>query len=261
MILPRIASASIVVAAMLFTAIPVNACDPQDICASDSLWYRATAVTLSVTDLMSGHRSQLKFVIRDDLNIAIEGESAKNGETIHGKVMLIGGRFLLTKGVDSKEGEAIDALDGCLLPYQLLATALSQAYPDGPDSIQGSKSVDIKEELRGIRIATQSAEGYYPPPWSLSGSTERVDARTIAFSLVFKVLDPKSRAESKFEGRWQKAVHLPVFDPHMSLEGWEEYNLGRYSTQQNNVKIIDYTTKAVAARFSTLGDAQKSLKK
>jgi hypothetical protein len=74
--------------------------------------------------------------------------------------------------------------------------------------------------------------------------------------LKFTFTQAKNRQnelEDNYSGSWGRLSDAPSFPDDMSLEGWNTYLLGLFTTNIKGVTIINYRAKPVEAQFSNLG--------
>jgi hypothetical protein len=261
MIRPR---AAIAFAVSLFLGVTVAhaACgDAKTICAGGSPWYEANAARVRFSASGSADFAEWQFLVPDPLDIEIRTTSSHEGKIEKGTIILVHGRMMLTRGLSLERGYEIDAIDSPVLSYQLAMTLLTQAFPKGPAELHGTHAVDLRERERSIQVATTSASGEYPPPWTLKGKVARTDSENIAFALTFTFPAEKARETLAIEGTWTKRMRPPALDPNMKLEGWNAYALGPISIKQQGGTILDYGAQARPTQLRTLGELQKSLRR
>ena len=236
-------------------------CGPKDpdICAAGSPWYAANFVKLSVIQPKVTDITRFTLTIPDPLNLVIDQDNVFQGKAQKGTIKLVEGRAMLTRGLSLENGYEIDALDGPILTYQILISLLSQAVKNGPDKLAGTKNINISEKERGIRIATMSASGYFPPPWALTGSISRMDKEAVDFSLRFTYPQDKASAVLLFDGVWKKLQQAPEIDSAMSLSDWKLHLLGPVEIKQEGSTILDYAAQSKPTPLGTLGELRKSI--
>lgn len=235
--------------------------DESFICAAGSPWYQASESKIRVSSGGSSDFAQWKFLFPEADSVSIDFDTRAQGIAQTGKILLVGGRVMLTKGFSPGKGYEIDALDLPILNYQLVVTLLSQAFPPGPDKFEGKQTVSVSEQKRGIKIATTSASGRYPSPWTLKGEMQRRDVETIDFSFTFSCAENGAQQAFLISGEWKKAAKPSPLDPSMSLEGWSLYALGGTSIKQQGATILDYAAKPQGTSLRTLGELQESIRK
>jgi hypothetical protein len=165
-------------------------------------------------------------------DVRVDMEEVEGGKAAgHAAVGLVGGRILITRGMELARGQEIDALDGPVLTVKLLYAVLARAFPDGPQSIPASKQVDLHESEVGIRFSTASASGHILPPWQARGSVKKPDDSRLEVDLRLagSSADPNVRAGDKVDMRFQGTLRKrssAVYDEAMPLADWKVYGAG-----------------------------------
>jgi hypothetical protein len=165
-----------------------------------------------------------------------------------GRVGMVAGRVMVSKGMTLRPGYEIDAIDGPILSMRLVLTVLGRVFPDGPGAIVGLAEVGRDDDV-GIRFGTPSASGYIAPPWRVSGTVENYNAGAVAFDLRMTVPAQVKDAKNatgvlNFKGRLATRTG-PVFRDGDSLEGWTVYTLGPQA-QRRGTGTLDYGAKPIA---------------
>ena len=167
-------AAILIVSAGAVSAQSTGGCgDESVICAAGSPWNRANEAKLRVSTEASTDFARWLFSMPDEHSLSIDFESNSQGQHEAGRILLVAGRVMLTKGFSPPKGYEIDALDLPVLNYRLAITLLSQAFPLGPDKFTGKQAIVLEEKKRSIQVATISAGGRLPAPWKLTGEMRR----------------------------------------------------------------------------------------
>lgn len=181
---------------------------------------------------------------------------AANGEQKKGKIGLVGGRIMLSQGLELRRGYEIDALDGPVLELRLVLSVLSRVFPKGPDSVQGTVRVDYAGKA-GIKYATPSASGYMPLPWHAAGEVRRQDdglSYDLHITAPTRPGAPMKEYTMLVSGKLA-GLEGPVFDDGGSLEGWTVYGLGVQAESEGGSTKYDYGAKPQGAgRARTFAD-------
>lgn len=204
-----------------------------------------------------------EFTFAGDNDVLITTETHQGKEQTRGTILLVSGQAMLTKGLSLERGYEIDALDTPVLMYQLVVSLLSQAAPEGPEKLEASRKVHLAEPKRGIQIATQSASGRFPPPWTLSGSINKAGPRSFDYSLVFTYPadDSGKKTTIALSGVWKKDPTPPALQDGMSIEGWSLHTIGPFSLKQEHSTILDYGAQKRPLEVRTLGELRRALAK
>jgi hypothetical protein len=173
-----------------------------------------------------------------------------------GRLIVIGGRALLMRGVPHEIGYEIDALDGPVLMHELVVALLDQAFPRGPGALRGVVPIKIVQKSRAIRIATASASGRLEAPWSLTGTARRDGAR-IEYELVFAFTASDATKSMRVAGVWEKAADVLALDDHMPLDGWTVHWLGPMSSESDQGTTLDYGANPDSKHWVNLSALRK----
>lgn len=266
-IIPRLAAVLLLMPSAAAGGAERDPCgdDLAVICATRSPWYRATGVRLRVLERGVEGFGEWNLSIQDPLNLAIDVETTRDGKSNKGKVLLVGERVMLSKGLALERGYEIDAFTEPVMYYQLVAGLLWQVFPAGPERFADSLVAAADETKRGIRIATSQATGQIIPPWNLRGWVRRKGRQSIDFALTLDFpLDSARNSPRRvlvFDGTWRKAPRPPVLDAKMQLEGWSAHAIGPTTPiRQEGAAILDYG-RASPVVLHTLGELQAALRR
>ncbi len=181
----------------------------------------------------------------------------KQQETVKGvTLLLVGGKAVAVTGDDVPSGKELELLDTAGLQVQLVEHILARAYPQGPSSVKGRKTIAITEKKEPIRIGTTGAKGYFSPPWRVTGEATPLAPDKVGFEFVFSFSGEKKKSEKlAFAGIWHRDPEPPRFDDRLPLTGWKIYLLGTRTDQGGG-----YAT-AETERYQTLGDLRAAIAK
>ena len=90
-------------------------------------------------------------------DIRIEREVSDPKDPQRGTILMVAGRVFASKGLKSKPGSEIDALDQPLLYSLLLAQVLTRSMSIGPAALTTPQKIAFEDTTRDIRFATPSA--------------------------------------------------------------------------------------------------------
>lgn len=235
------------------------ACDPDPECDDPAAWASFTRVVLKLTagDSDAGAVWHASFD-QETMDALIESEMHGPDIAQKGTIALVGGRIMLSKGMELKPGYEIDALDAPVLYIKLAMIVLGRVLPDGPEAISGHRDVDLTDTT-GIKYATMSASGYIPAPWQVQGRVERDAGGSVTFDLALTY--PLEQADG--EGGTY-TMHMngtlamrdgPVFRDDDSLEQWTVYSVGPREIKTEGGMILDYgATPENESEYRTIGD-------
>ncbi|RAU22821.1 hypothetical protein CU669_05380 [Paramagnetospirillum kuznetsovii] len=233
--------------------------DKTNECDARSPWYAANVVRLATANPNSSDTSRFTLSIHGQNTLTIDLDNRDQGQAQQGTVTLVEGRAMLTRGLTLPKGKEIDALDAPILTYQLLITLLNRSLPDGPDSLAGSRKVDLAETERPIQLATNSASIELRPPWKLTGTVSRRNSETLDYALVLTYATKSGAHVMSLDGDWSKLRQPPPFDDSMPLAGWRYHSLGVVVYRQDGATVLDYTDPSHPSPLSTLGELRASI--
>jgi hypothetical protein len=196
-----------------------------------------------------------------DMQVDVETFDGK--ETKKGKIMMVGGRVMATKGPITEPGYEIDALDSAILEQILVIRLLGASMPNGPTK-KGSQQIDFSNSKTGIQFATPSAQGFIAPPWKLKGEVRVLASDVVEYSLALtsatkgKPADQGGEYAANFSGRLSKKETAKISDA-MSLDGWNLYGVGVQTRKEGNATAYDYGTAPATTIYKTVADIRKKL--
>ncbi len=203
----------------------VNAkdCDPE--CDGPTPWSNFTSVDLKLSDADGKWEGKWhgEFDHNND-DLLIDMQIPDQEKPIKGTIALVGGRVLLTKGIDSKQNVG-DSLDTPVLYMKLAQIVLGRAVPGGPASFEREFRIDLHEPKIGIRFATPSAEGHITAPWSASGKLKKLKGGAVQYDihLTGGTQDPLGNKTPDIDIKMSGTLSMlgrAVFSDAMSLKGW-----------------------------------------
>jgi hypothetical protein len=139
-----------------------------------------------------------------------------------GTIVLIGGRWMLTRGFTSAGRKEIEALDVAALNSQLVIVLLTAALPGGPPAPGPPQHVRFAEKANPIRIATATASAVYGAPWTVTGSVTVSGANAPAtYQLSFTCSEQGVAQTMEFAGSAGDAKSPVDLPDSMKLAGWK----------------------------------------
>ena len=161
-----------------------------------------------------------------DARIAVELRD--DGTHTTGTILLIAGRWMLTRGFSSKAGKEIEALDVAALNSQLVIVLLTAVLPGGRPAPGPPQHVRFAEKGKPIRIATPSTSAEYHAPWTVTGSVTVPEADAPAsYQLSFTYSEEGVARTLDFVGNVADAKSPVDLPDSMKVEGWK---ISRLST-------------------------------
>jgi len=231
--------------------------DPE--CGDPTPWAGFTQIVLKQSSIDASNVAIWKASFDHQRNdILIETVTKNTGKTTKGFIAMVGGRIMLSKDLKMESGYEIDYLDGPVLSIKLLMIVLSRVFPNGPEDVTGTVTID-KNDKTGIRYATPSASGYIPAPWSVQGYIEKKSEENFTYdiALTFPINQKMKKEQTytlKMAGELSMLNHA-VFLNSQSLNGWTTYGLGPRQIKYNKSTIIDNgATPSEEPTYKTIGD-------
>jgi hypothetical protein len=155
-----------------------------------------------------------------DARIAVDLRD--DGTHTTGTILLIGGRWILTRGFTSKAGKEIEALDVAALNSQLVIVLLTAVLPGGRPAPGPPQQVRFAEKVKPIRIATASTSSEYHAPWTVTGSVTVPEAEAPAsYQLSFTYSEQGVARTLDFAGSVADAKSPLDLPDSMKVAGWK----------------------------------------
>lgn len=234
-------------------------CGQDAACTNLTDWSRFTRINLAQTgpgkDDSSAWRGHFDRE-RGDLRVDVDSRWGRT--TMKGSIALIGGRTMLSRGLDLERGYEIDALDAPVLAFQLAMILMTRVFPEGPGRIDSEQLIDHRGE-QPIRLATQSAGGTIPAPWTLKGRIRKLPDGSLPFELAFAWTGESGGSEVQMSGSFGMREG-PVFEDSASLEGWKVYGVGPQKYEREGSTILDYGARPEqAGDLRTIADIRAAI--
>jgi hypothetical protein len=255
---------AIFLSAVCFPAIAEDCNEKSDPCGKQTGWNEFEMVRLRMKQ--TGIDTPAQWVMRTsrvnfDLQVDIDFPDPKSPQS--GTLMMVEGRTLISKGVGFKTGREIDALDVPALYVILTGKVLSRALPDGPEALKGRRAVMHEDKKVGIQFATPSAQGFIPPPWSVSGTVIANADGSRDFDLVLNWTE-EGKANVKRPMTMSlvgQLTHNSDFklDNNMSLVGWNVFGVGPIVEKAEGATRYDYGAKPMKTIAKTIADIRAAI--
>jgi hypothetical protein len=200
---------------------------------------------------------------KETYDIQVDVETSDGKETKKGKIMMVGGRVMATKGPITEPGYEIDALDSAILEQILVIRLLGASMPNGPTE-KGRQQIDFSNAKTGIQFATPSAQGFITPPWRVKGEVRVLASDVVEYSLALtsgtkgKPADQGGEYSANFAGKLSKKATAKISDA-MSLDGWNLYGVGVQTRKEGNATAYDYGAAPAMTTYKTVADIRKKL--
>ena len=200
---------------------------------------------------------------KEAYDIQVDVETSDGKETKKGKILMVGGRVMATKGPITEPGYEIDALDSAILEQILVIRLLGASMPNGPTE-RGSQQIDFSNAKTGIQFATPSAQGFIAPPWKVKGEVRVLASDVVEYSLALtsgtmgKPADQGGEYSANFVGKLSKKATAKINDA-MSLDGWNLYGVGAQTRKEGSATAYDYGAAPATTTYKTIADIRKKL--
>ena len=247
----------------LCVAYEENTC--ADPCGKPTVWedFNVFQVKMSVPS-KPGYTSYQGQFDQESLDFQIDVETSDGKKVSRGRILVIGGREMATRGPVTEPGHEIDALDAAVLQRQLVTRLLGEVLPKGPEEVQGMRKIDFKKEKTGIQFATPSVQGFIAPPWHVSGDVKIVAQDFIEYELMLtsgtkgKPLDQGGEYAANFSGRLSKIASAKI-DDTMPLDEWRVFGLGVQTRKEGNSTVYDYGAAPTSETYKTVAEVRKKI--
>lgn len=250
---------SLMTACLIWLRPAVAAGDKDLECGDPTAWSGFTRIVLKESSVGSADVVEWKVSFDHGTNdILIYTDAHGQNTSINGSIAMVGGRIMLSKGLELEPGYEIDALDAPILNIKLLMILLGRAFPTGPAEVAGQTKVDISDNT-GIKYTTPSASGYIPAPWTVQGNAHKLAQDQVIFDLTLtfpvKKKDNNSEHYSLLLSGELSMLPNPVFLDNDTLDGWKLYGVGPRRIEQAGSTILDYgATPEQGSSYRTIGD-------
>jgi hypothetical protein len=191
-----------------------------------------------------------------DARIAVELRN--DGTHTTGTILLIGGRWMLTRGFAAKSGREIAALDAAALNSQLVIVLLTAVLPGGRPAPGPPQHVRFAEKTKPIRIATATTSAEYRAPWTVTGSVTVPQAAAPAtYQLSFTYSDAGAARTVDFAGSVADASSPLELPDSMKLAGWKIRRLGTQPESAATGSQPGARAQHAVPKVATLGELRQ----
>ena len=231
----------------------VLACEKEKVdCGSVTFWHEGNSIELNMNDEQSQNKSRWHMKLYSGNDIIIEKDEKYQGQSIQGVLGIIGGRMMITKGLELRNGYEIDAADGPALMIQLMLRLLSEVAPEGPLKITAPIDINHKEPKKGIKLTTAAASAVFGTPWSVTGTLAPGQDSVINYSLNFTSKVGEKDYKLLLTGTWAKDNALGKLSGDKKITDWQVYKIGPYTKKYKGGTIYDYGAQPVSETFNNV---------
>ena len=235
------------------------------LCAKGSSWFKAKNIYLEMSsvELKLSTSYDMKIYDNNDMTLRLKHSKLTSGD-LPGEAILLAGRALLIKNINTKENYAIDIIDGTALFQQLVFTILELAADKGPGKIELPFNKYISESVYPIQATTKSASALFGAPWKSKIDLANVKDGNISYKIYFTYLHENGKeANFKMEGLLsnygEKNINEIISDDFRISE-WQQYNIGPYSKNMEKGTIYDFGTTRIEHPYATIGELRKYIR-
>jgi len=222
-------------------------------------WFQGNRIVVKSTQPPGKDFSSVTMLTAANGDSEIQTSGTSEGRQFSGTLMIVSGSRMLASGLPISPGSEIDTLDIPVLQVQIALKLLARAFPGGPRSIHGETPINVSETVKPLEVATPSASGAFPPPWSISGKATETSGR-ISFVLAFSIQGQEQPLT--ISGTWERLTTAPAFPDSQPIAGWRVFALGPYSrTDPAGGTIYDYGAQEITTGFKILGEVRADAKR
>jgi hypothetical protein len=182
-------------------------------------------VRLEVDFPGNGYHASWQLFRKNTGDLLIRSELNEPGEVVHGDILLVENRAVLSRGYDEGAEELI-SYDAPALMMQLGLRLLERSEPAGPSAVTERVSTETRDDINYIHLDTGAAVGGFPPPWKVTGTlapdgdTKRKFDLRFSFNAGGAAGTDEQNAEMRLSGSAEYAAsEFPVADD-LDLGPW-----------------------------------------
>ena len=237
MIQLRHGALSVVLSAILAAAaavFPARACEKGEPCDKQAGWFASfNTFGLRMAGPTGGDSAQFRghYSAAPGADVQILMDWTKNGVAKQGEAIVLGGRILITNGLDLQEDAALATIEGPLATASLGAALLAEAFPQGAASVQPHNEIKIDNGAHTIETVASGEGGAFLGPWELSGVADKTTSGRISYQLHFKSkrkepAEPREQGvetayDVALEGYFENETPAFALPDDKPLKGWK----------------------------------------
>jgi hypothetical protein len=192
---------------------------------AETRWADPSSVELNIEFPGEGYHASWALFRCSCGDLLVSAELAAPEEVVHGDLLLVSGKAVLTKGFGVYQDEAAASLDAAALMMQLALRLLERSEPGGPAKIMAPVEVDLLDSVNHIYLDTGYAEGSFQAPWSVAGtiSAKGDTLRIFDLNFTFTVGGPGAVEQGTMKVRGQAEFATTDFPVpgSSSIGDWE----------------------------------------
>jgi len=181
---------------------------------ADTQWKDPSSVRLEVDFPGNGYHASWQLFRCDCGDLLVRSELNEPGEVVHGDILLVSNRAVLSKGYEEGSEELL-SFDAPALMMQLALRLLERSEPKGPAAVTKKQKAEVTDDISYINLDSGSAAGGFPPPWKVQGTLSPEG-------------DTRRRFDLKFTFNTGGAAGTAEQAGEMRLSGVAEYAAGEF---------------------------------
>ncbi|MDZ4731009.1 MAG: hypothetical protein SH820_13810 [Xanthomonadales bacterium] len=218
-------------------------------------WKDPSSVLLKVDFPGNGYHASWELFRCTCGDLMIRSELNEPGEVVHGDILLVSNRAVLSRGYEENAEELL-SFEAPALMLQLALRLLERSEPKGPAAVSKKQKAEVTDEINYINLDTGTAAGGFPAPWSVKGSLSPEG-------------DSKRRFDLKFSFNTGGAAGGKDQQGEMRLSGVAEYAASEFPVADDldlQPWLLTWRDESdpaskVGDEVKTLGDVRALLKK
>lgn len=159
-------------------------------------------------------------------DVWVKVEEIDPDSVVSGELMLVGGKVLLSRGMQDQGGGIEPLIQAPTLMLQLAHALLNRSQPMGPHAVNEKQTWDVTEKNQDLKINTGMTTGTFTAPWSVKGSGWDSGPGRRRFELLFEftVVLPgqkEVRDSMTLSGDLDFRKQEFLYPESTNLEGWK----------------------------------------
>ena len=158
-------------------------------------------------------------------DVWVKVEEIDPDSVVSGELMLVGGKVLLSRGMEEQGGGIEPLIQAPTLMLQLAHVLLNRSQPKGPHVVKEKQTWEVTEKTGDLKINTGMTTGTFTAPWTITGSGWESSPGRRSFELLFQftVLLPgqeEVRDSMTLSGELDFRKQEFLYPESTNLEGW-----------------------------------------
>lgn len=225
-------------------------------------WREPSQVALEVGGGKSGDAAKWTIDLGEQGDFLLELAESSDSDAGAGRILVVGGQFMVVSGLELETGYEMDALDMPAFHFQLLYELLETLFPKGPGSLSATQEVEHSENSDAISVGTASATGEFAAPWFVKGTASRREDTSVDFDFRFTFTVDRETAITftlRLLGAWNGSPKRFVLRDEFSIEGWTVFAIGPHDVETADGVELEYGAQVVNESYRTVGELRAGL--